>query len=101
METFTDIVTICAGVTSILALAVFLVKPLREKIFDFESIRDGQKCMLRADMLRTYYKHYEEQEIRQHEYENFMYEYKAYKALNGNSFIEHVKTEVDSWSVVP
>ena len=100
MDTFTDIVTICAGITSILALVIMLVKPLRDKIFDFESIREGQKCMLRADMLRVYYKHLDEQQIHQHEYENFMYEYKAYKALKGNSFIEHVKAEVDSWSVV-
>ena len=101
MQTFTEIVTICAGVTSILALSMTLIKPLREKIFDIESIREGLKCMLRADMLRVYYKHRDTQQIRQHEYENFMYEYKAYKVLKGNSFIEHVKTEVDSWSVVP
>ena len=101
MQTFTEIVTICAGVTSILALSMTLIKPLREKIFDIESIREGLKCMLRADMLRVYYQHLDTQQIRQHEYENFMYEYKAYKVLKGNSFIEHVKTEVDSWSVVP
>lgn len=100
MDTFTDIVTICAGIASILALAIMLVKPLRDKIFDFESIREGQKCMLRADMLRVYYKHLDDQQIRQHEYENFMYEYKAYKALKGNSFIEHVKNEVETWSVI-
>ena len=32
--------------------------------------------MLRADMLRVYYKHLDAQQIHQHEYENFMYEYK-------------------------
>lgn len=101
MEIFTNIVTICAGITSILALAIMLVKPFREKIFDFESIREGQKCMLRSDMLRVYYKHFAEKQIRQHEYENFMYEYKAYKALRGNSFIEHVKTDVDTWTIIP
>lgn len=101
MQTFTEIVTICAGVTSILALSIMLAKPLRDKIFDFGLIREGLKCILRADMLRIYYKHLDTQQIRQHEYENFMYEYKAYKALKGNSFIEHVKAEVDSWSVIP
>ena len=101
MQTFTEIVTIWAGVTSILALSIMLVKPLRDKIFDFGLIREGLKCMLRADMLRIYYKHLDTQQIHQHEYENFMYEYKAYKALKGNSFVEHVKAEVESWSVIP
>lgn len=66
-----------------------------------DTCREGLKCMLRADMLRIYYKHLDAQQIHQHEYENFMYEYKAYKVLKGNSFIEHVKAEVDSWSVIP
>lgn len=101
MDIFKDIVTICAGITSILALVVLFFKPLREKIFNFEAIREGQKCMLRADMLRVYYKHLDEEAIHQHEYENFVYEYNAYKALKGNSFIENVKAKVDSWSIIP
>lgn len=101
LATFTYIVSICSGVAAILALSVMLVKPLRNRFFDFTSIREGQKCLLRSDMLRTYYKHLEDEKIRQHEYENFMYDYAAYKALGGNSFIEHVKKEVDSWSVIP
>ena len=56
--------------------------------------------MLRADMLATYYKHREEKTIRQYEYENFLYEYKAYKALRGNSFIERIAREVAEWEIV-
>jgi hypothetical protein len=52
-------------------------------------------------MLRTYYKHRDEGEIRQYEYENFLTTYKAYRALGGNSFIEHVYEEVREWSVLP
>ena len=101
MQTFTEIVTICAGVTSILALSMMLIKPLRNRFFDFTSIREGQKCLLRSDMLDIYYKHLKDETIRQYEYENFMHDYAAYKAMGGNSFIEHIKNEVDSWSVVP
>lgn len=100
MDIFTDIVTICAGITSIAALVVMLIKPIRDKVFDFTAIREGQKCMLRSDMLRTYYMCRSDEEIQQHEYENFLYEYAAYKALNGNSFIDHIKKEVDTWSVI-
>lgn len=56
--------------------------------------------MLRSDMLRIYYKHIQDREIHQHEYENFMYEYRAYKALKGNSFVEHIKNEVETWNVI-
>ena len=101
MNIFSNIVTICSGTAAILALAVMLVKPLRDRFFDFTAIREGQKCLLRSDMLRTYYNHMKDETIHQHEYENFMYDYSAYKALGGNSFIEHVKKEVDTWSVVP
>lgn len=101
LATFTYIVSLCTGITAILALAVMLIKPLRNRFFDFTSIREGQKCLLRSDMLRTYYKHLKDETIRQYEYENFMHAYAAYKAMGGNSFIEHIKNEVDSWSVVP
>lgn len=100
LETFTYIVSICSGIAAILALAIMLIRPLRNKFFDFTAIREGQKCLLRSDMLRTYYKHTEDETIRQHEYENFLYDYAAYKALGGNSFIERVKKEVDTWDVV-
>ena len=34
------------------------------------------------------------------EYENFLFLYRAYKALRGNSFIDKIKKEVDEWEVV-
>ncbi len=61
---------------------------------------EGQKCQLRSDMLRIYYKNYETREIRQYEFENFSLMYKAYKALKGNSFVDKIKEEVFKWKVV-
>ncbi len=63
-------------------------------------ISDGAKCQLRREMRRIYYHHRETQIIRQYEYENFVYCYDTYTALGGNSFIEKVKKEVDTWEVV-
>ena len=97
---FSNIVSVCSGIGSIVALLVLLIKPVRERVLGLNDIREGQKCQLRADMLRTYYKHKDTDKIRQYEYENFLYEYKAYKALGGNSFIERIKREVDTWEVV-
>ena len=97
---FFVLVSVCSGLGSILSLLLLLAKPMRERLFGLSAIRDGQKCMLRADMLAVYYKHREEKTIRQYEYENFLYEYKAYKALRGNSFIERIAREVAEWEIV-
>lgn len=64
-------------------------------------IVEGQKCQLRSDMLRTYYKHKDDNIIRQYELENFMLMYKAYKSLKGNSFIDIIHNEVIEWKVEP
>ena len=63
-------------------------------------IANGQKCQLRDAMLRIYYHNQENGKIRQYEYENFVMLYEAYKALKGNSFIDKIYKEVQSWEVV-
>ena len=60
----------------------------------------GIKCLLRSEMLRTYYNNKNEKKIRQYELENFIMLYKAYKALKGNSFIDKIYKEVMSWEVL-
>ena len=78
----------CSEITVILAALAMLIKPIRNKLLGLDKLTDALKCQLRHDMLHTYYKHKDEKEIRQYEMENFIYSYKAYKALKGNSFIE-------------
>lgn len=60
----------------------------------------GIKCLLRSKMLDTYYRHKDSGEIRQYELENFVFLYKAYKALRGNSFIDKIYNEVMEWKVI-
>lgn len=59
----------------------------------------GIKCLLRSEMLRIYYHNKNDKKIRQYELENFIYLYKAYKALKGNSFIDKIHKEVMTWEV--
>ena len=93
MTAFSALVSVCSGLGSIVTLLVLLAKPVREQLFGMSAIREGQKCMLRADMLATYYKHREEKTIRQ-------YEYETYKALRGNSFIDRIAQEIAGWEIV-
>ena len=94
---------IAAGVAKdlmgIVAFLALILKPVREFLFGTKALKNAEKCMLRSDMLRTYYRHREEDKIRQYEKENFLLEYAAYKALGGNSFIDDVEKEVRKWDV--
>ena len=60
----------------------------------------GMRCQLRRDMLHIYYDNKDNKTIRQYEKENFIFLYKAYKALRGNSFIDDVYAEVRTWEVI-
>lgn len=52
---FQTLVSIASGLMSLITFGAFLIKPIREKMLGTKKALDGQKCMLRADMLRTYY----------------------------------------------
>ncbi len=60
---------------------------------------EGVKCQLRSDMLRIYYDNKDSKHIRQFEYEHFIKCYEAYKALHGNSFIDKIYKEVQTWTI--
>ena len=99
LDILSILIRIASAITSISAALVLIVKPLRDKVLGIKKVQDGQKCLLRSKMLEIYYGHMEKRELRQYEYENFLYMYEAYKALDGNSFIDRIKTEVDTWNV--
>ena len=101
MEYVPAIIEICSLITSLITITAILVKPVREKIFGLGDIREGQKCMLRSEMLSIYYEGKDAGgKIRQHEYENFILLYGAYKAMKGNSFIDKIYQEVQKMEVV-
>jgi len=100
MEVVKLLATYAGYISSIFAFALILIRPFREWLFGINAIQEGQKCLLRSEMLHIYYEYKDRKQIRQFEYENFLYLYSAYKALKGNSFIDKIKTEVDSWEVV-
>ena len=84
-----------------ITVLVLLIKPIREKFFGISVMRDGQKCILRSEMLSIYYDGKDNgNKVRQHEYENFCLLYAAYKAMKGNSFIDKIHEEVEKMEVV-
>lgn len=91
-----DLTTIATLITEIGVLLGVIIPVI---VFILKIV-DAQKCQLRSEMLRTYYHHQKTKTIRQYELENFIFLYKAYKALKGNSFIDKVYKEVLTWQVV-
>lgn len=89
----TTVVTLITELGVLLGVIVPVIVSIRK-------ISEGTKCQLRSEMLRIYYHNRETGEIRQYEYENFVMLYDAYKALKGNSFIDKIYKEVQSWEIV-
>lgn len=91
----------CSFLTTIVTAVVLLVKPVRNKLFGLSDIREGQKCILRSEMLAIYYKGKENGGVlRQYDFENFCLLYAAYKAEHGNSFIDKIQHEVQEMEVI-
>lgn len=86
-----------AGIITEVAAAIVIIWAV---ITWLRKLSDSEKCQLRSIMLRTYYNHKDTKKVRQYEYENFMISYSAYKALNGNSFIDKIYKEVQTWEVI-
>lgn len=100
METLLHFIQLISSIAGLVVTLIAIVKPLRNKVLGIGEIQEGQKCLLRSEMLAIYYKHRDTHIVRQYEYENFLYLYAAYKALGGNSFVDKIKKEVDSWEVI-
>ena len=93
MTKLTAIVTFITEIGILLGFIVGFVAWIKK-------LTEGMKCQLRSEMLRIYYHNIENKKIRQYELENFIYLYKAYKALKGNSFIDRIYEEVKKWKIV-
>lgn len=99
--TLSSVAQICGFITTIAAAVALLVKPIRNKLLGLSEMQEGQKCLLRSEMLAIYYKGKDhDNTLRQYEFENFCLLYAAYKAEKGNSFIDKIKAEVFEMEVI-
>ena len=94
MEEIANTLTLLKTVEIVLSLCLI---PLFVAV---ANLVNGMRCQLRSDMLHIYYQYKDVEKIRQYEIENFVYLYKAYKALRGNSFIDKIYKEVMTWEVI-
>jgi hypothetical protein len=99
MSIFLTIVGVIDGLLVICGAIALFVKPIRQRVFKDKEQRNGIMCLLRSKMTDIYYDNKDDKNIREYQYKNFTSCYEAYKAMGGNSFIDHIKTEVDDFTI--
>ena len=100
METLQYIADHAGDICQIATCAALVIKPVREWLMGTEAIREGQRCLLRAEIVRLYYRHRDDKKLREYEYRLLEQCYKAYKVLKGNSFIDHIYAEMQEWEII-
>ena len=95
-----EIAALAKDFCSVATCAALLIKPLREWIMGTKALREGQRCLLRSEIVRTYYRNHDAEQFREYEYRNMTQCYQAYKALGGNSFIDHLHDEMQKWEII-
>ena len=89
----TTIVTLIGEIGVLIGIIIPVIVSVRK-------IADGQRSLLRSEMLQIYYRNRESGVIHQYEYENFVYLYESYKALKGNSFIDKIYSEIKNFEII-
>ena len=84
------IIQAAKDICSLATCAALLIRPLRE----------GQRCLLRSEIVRIYYRHLGDKQLREYEFKNMQQCYDAYKVLKGNSFIDRIHAEMQEWDII-
>lgn len=107
-----QVISLMIGIPSALfSLLVMISKSFRDWVFNKKNIekakaneeedrRETDRCLLRNHITSIYFRHCEEKTIMEWEYENLTRLYTQYKKLGGNSFVDKIWNEVQSWKVI-
>lgn len=95
-----EVVQWAKDICSIATCAALVIKPVREWLMGTEALREGQRCLLRAEIVRIYYRHNDDRQLKEYEFKNMQQCYEAYKALKGNSFIDKIHAEMLEWTII-
>lgn len=72
----------------------------KEKIEEHKKLEKSDRTIIRSEITSVYYRYCEKKAIPVYEKENFIYLYNQYKLLGGNSFVDDIKAQIDSWKIL-
>lgn len=81
---------------SITGVLGFMIARLKEYKNRDKTQEEALKCLLRSSITSKYYVYSELGEIPYYEKENINYLFKQYKAMDGNSYVEEIVTEMNN-----
>lgn len=79
---------------------LFLAAFLSTMVAILSTVFAAIKCLLRNDILSIYLEHKETKTISLYEKEVVMMSYALYKKLKGNSFVDKIIEEVNTWKTI-
>lgn len=96
---------------SIVAMIIFFVKPLREKVLRIKQRDDEYNKKIQAiknlamaqalnEMTKIYYEAMETGELKKYKYESFCYQYQLYKELGGNHWSIKMMSDMENVKVI-
>ena len=97
---WSELVQWAKDICAVAACAALLIRPVRERLLGTDALREGQRCLLRAEIVRIYYRHLADKQLREYEFKNMEQCYGAYKVLKGNSFIDRIHAEMQEWDII-
>ena len=100
-----QIISITLGIImTTLSLLTMCSEKFRDTVLKSKKRREEQletdKCLLRNAILTNYKAHKDKKEWCSDDYENFEHLYKQYKKLGGNSFVDKLWKEVQTWKII-
>ena len=96
----TDLAQAAKDICAVVSCAALLIRPVRERLLGTDALREGQRCLLRSEIVRIYYRHLADKQLREYEFKNMEQCYTAYKVLKGNSFIDRIHAEMQEWDII-
>lgn len=72
----------------------------KEKIEEHKKLEKSDRTIIRSEITSVYYRYCEKKAIPVYEKENFIYLYNQYKLLGGNSYVDDIKAQIDTWQIL-
>ena len=82
------------------AVLGFLIAKLINYRKKNDSLKNGVMTMLQSNLTNTYFLYEPLKQIPDYIWRNFLNEYKAYKQLDGNDYLENIMKKMESWEII-